>query len=178
MLPAHIAQNIRRQILYYLQSTFSFRDKETDQAFQRFLEDPDSGLFKGPWVQLKRPFRPARADVELPFDLKVDRHPFLHQYRARTICTRSGWRGRIADDEDCESIWASIWANPELGELPMSRNELIKEYWMVIDDLDGGRVSIAGDHSAFKGPNPIIESCKSRLEEAEAIVAWAKISLS
>lgn len=82
MLPAHIAQNIRRQILYYLQSTFSFGDRKTNQAFQRFLEDPESGLFKGPWVQLKRPFRPAPADAELPFDLQVPFHPFLHQYRA------------------------------------------------------------------------------------------------
>ena len=82
MLPAHIAQNIRRQVLYYLQSTFSFRDKTTDQAFQRFLEDPESGMFKGPWVQLKRPFRPAPAEADLPFDLNVPFHPFLHQYRA------------------------------------------------------------------------------------------------
>lgn len=82
MLPAHIAQNIRRQILYYLQSTFSFRDKNTDQAFQRFLADPESGIFKGPWVQLRRPFRPAPFEAGLPFDLKVPFHPFLHQYRA------------------------------------------------------------------------------------------------
>ena len=252
---------------------------------------------------------------------------------ARTICTRSGWKGRIGDDEDYESIWDSIWANPELGELPMGQNELIQEYWMVIDangidneeaylttvrsgrprisrnqrrqawpvfrafqrglkkrniltfegaihqarlaveqgnfqkyrhvlvdevqdfslealkliralspideeltdplctvgdghqriyrakipmsraginirgrsrrlkinyrtseqirqyaqamlkgldidDLDGGSVSIAGDHSAFKGPNPIVESCKSRSEEAEAIVAWIQLLMN
>ena len=250
---------------------------------------------------------------------------------ARTICTRSGWKGRIGDDEEYDSIWTSIWANPELGELPMSRNDLIQEYWMVIDangidneeaylttvrsgrprisrnqrrqawpvfrtfqrglkkrniltfegaihqarlsveqgnfqkyrhvlvdevqdfslealkliralspvdeeltdplctvgdghqriyrakipmsraginirgrrsrrlkinyrtseqirqyaqamlkgldidDLDGGTVSIAGDHSAFKGPNPIIESCAGAHEEAEAIVAWIQL---
>ena len=91
MLPAHIAQNIRRQILYYLQSTFSFRDKNTDQAFQRFLEDPEAGLFKGPWVQLKRPFRPAPTNVALPFDLKVPFHPFLHQYLAwLRLSTKNG----------------------------------------------------------------------------------------
>jgi DEAD/DEAH box helicase domain-containing protein len=48
MLPAHIAQNIRNQIYYYLQSTFSFRDKNVDKAFQRFIDDPQTGLFKGP----------------------------------------------------------------------------------------------------------------------------------
>lgn len=91
MLPAHIAQNIRRQILYYLQSTFSFRDKKVDQAFQRFLEDPESGLYKGPWVQLKRPFRPAPEGVEMPFDIEVPFHPFLHQYRAwKRLSAKSG----------------------------------------------------------------------------------------
>jgi len=28
MLPAHIAGNIMKQILYYLQSTFAFRDRK------------------------------------------------------------------------------------------------------------------------------------------------------
>jgi len=82
MLPAHLAENIRQQILYYLQSTFSFRDRRVEQAFARFLEDPEDGLFKGPWVQLKRPFRPAPEGIELPFDITVPFHPFLHQYRA------------------------------------------------------------------------------------------------
>ncbi len=91
MLPAHIAQNIRRQILYYLQSTFSFRDKKVDAAFQRFLEDPETGIYKGPWVQLKRPFRPAPDGVAMPFDIQVPFHPFLHQYRAwKRLSARSG----------------------------------------------------------------------------------------
>lgn len=42
MLLAHIAQNIRRQILYYLQSTFSFRDKNADQAFRGELGTNDT----------------------------------------------------------------------------------------------------------------------------------------
>ena len=91
MLPAHIAQNIRKQILYYLQSTFSFRDKKVDAAFQRFLEDPESGIYKGPWVQLKRPFRPAPEGVAMPFDIQVPFHPFLHQYRAwKRLSAHSG----------------------------------------------------------------------------------------
>ncbi|WP_197743429.1 UvrD-helicase domain-containing protein [Desulfosarcina ovata] len=248
---------------------------------------------------------------------------------SRTICTRSGWKGRIGDDEDFDSIWASIWVNPELGQLPMTEDEMVNEYWQVIDangidneedylttvrsgrprisrkqrrqawpvfrafqrglkkrniltvegavhqarlsveqknfhkyrhvlvdetqdfslealklirslcpieegfsdplctvgdghqriyrtkipmsragieirgrsrrlkinyrtseqirkyaqamlqgieidDLDGGQVSIAGDHSAFKGPEPIIAPCKGPIEEAKAIVAWVQ----
>ena len=76
MLPSHLAVNIRKQILYYLQSTFTFRDKRVEDAFTRFLEDPESGLFKGPWVQLRRPFRSAPQGVKFPFDIEIPFHPF------------------------------------------------------------------------------------------------------
>lgn len=52
---------------------------------------------------------------------------------ARTICARSGWRGRIANDEDITEIWQEVWLDPSLGELPMSRDELKEEYRLVID---------------------------------------------
>ena len=38
MLPAHLAENIRKQVLFYLQSTFDFRDKHVERAFMRFLD--------------------------------------------------------------------------------------------------------------------------------------------
>ncbi len=52
---------------------------------------------------------------------------------ARTICRRSGWNGRIATEEECEDIWNEVWMNTALGELPMSKEELKKEYQLVID---------------------------------------------
>lgn len=82
MLPAHLAENIRKQVLFYLQSTFDFREKSVEKAFERFLTDPDTGLFKGPWVQLRRPYRPADANERVPFDFPVEFHPFKHQNRS------------------------------------------------------------------------------------------------
>jgi DEAD/DEAH box helicase domain-containing protein len=41
MLPAHLADNIRRQVLYYLQSTFDFCDDDVGRALERFLEDAE-----------------------------------------------------------------------------------------------------------------------------------------
>lgn len=82
MLPAHLAENIRKQVLFYLQSTFAFRDKAVEDAFQRFLLDPENGLFKGPWVQLRRPFRPADSREAFPFVFDTGFHPFKHQARA------------------------------------------------------------------------------------------------
>ncbi len=82
MLPAHIAENIKKQVLFYLQSTFSFWDRETENAFTRFIEDPDTGLFKGPWIQLRRPFRPVPEGMAIPLDIHIPFHPFLHQFNA------------------------------------------------------------------------------------------------
>ena len=66
MLPAHLAENIRKQVLFYLQSTFDFRDPAVEKAFERFLTDPDTGLFKGPWCSFaghlarRLPAKPCR----------------------------------------------------------------------------------------------------------------------
>ena len=90
MLPAHFAENIRKQVLFYLQSTFDFREKSVERAFERFLTDPDTGLFKGPWVQLRRPYRPADASERVPFDFTVEFHPFKHQNRSwRRLTSKS-----------------------------------------------------------------------------------------
>lgn len=91
MLPAHLADNIRKQVLFYRQSTFDFRDRVVEAAFERFLNDPETGLFKGPWVQLRRPFRPAEADETVPFAFAVPFHPFKHQNRA--------WRRLSSQDQ-------------------------------------------------------------------------------
>lgn len=51
---------------------------------------------------------------------------------SRTICSRSGWKGRIAEHEDLEQVWESIWpAHTE--ELPMARDEMQREYDLVIE---------------------------------------------
>ena len=53
----------------------------------------------------------------------------------------SGWTGRLAGEKDMNAVWAKVWQNPELGELPLSRDELQSEFELVveangIDDLD------------------------------------------
>jgi DEAD/DEAH box helicase domain-containing protein len=39
MLPAHLAENIRKRVLYYLQSTFTFRDPAVERAFEQFVTE-------------------------------------------------------------------------------------------------------------------------------------------
>jgi len=82
MLPAHLAENIRKQVLFYLQSTFTFRDPAVERAFEQFLTDPENGVFKGPWAQLKLPFRLAADGEVIPFEFSPGFLPFKHQARS------------------------------------------------------------------------------------------------
>ena len=79
MLPATIAADIQRQVLHYLEATFEFRDPEVQDALNRFLLDPQRGLFKGPWLQVRRPYRPASSPWQSPFGCSIAFHPFKHQ---------------------------------------------------------------------------------------------------
>ena len=56
----------------------------------------------------------------------------LHQL-ARTICLRSDWRGRIADDQDQDELWAAVLPGAEIGEF---ESGFVKdEYDSVIDAM-------------------------------------------
>ena len=46
---------------------------------------------------------------------------------ARTICSRAGWKGRIAEDEELAQIWAEVWLSCS-EELPFSKEEMRREY--------------------------------------------------
>ncbi len=70
MLPATIAADIQRQVLHYLEATVEFRDPEVQEALNRLLLDPQRGLFKGPWLQVRRPYRAVvvAGDARRPRD--------------------------------------------------------------------------------------------------------------
>ena len=56
----------------------------------------------------------------------------LHQL-ARTICLRSDWRGRIADDQDQDELWAVVLPGTQIGEF---ESGFVKdEYDCVIDAM-------------------------------------------
>jgi superfamily I DNA/RNA helicase len=52
---------------------------------------------------------------------------------ARTICTRSGWNGRIISPEEINDIWEEVWQDPTITDLPLSKLELQKEFELVVD---------------------------------------------
>lgn len=46
------------------------------------------------------------------------------------------------------------------------------------DDLDGGSATVVGDHSVFRGPEPMVIPCSSAESEAAEILAWIQLLLS
>ena len=82
MLPATLAQDVKNQVRHYLEATFPMRKPEMEAALGQFFNDPENGIFKGPWLQLKRPFRLANSDGNQFFDLHVSFAPFKHQFDA------------------------------------------------------------------------------------------------
>jgi DEAD/DEAH box helicase domain-containing protein len=82
MLPATLAQEVKKQVRHYLEATFSMRKPEMEVALGHFFNDPEKGIFKGPWLQLKRPFRIADSDGKQFFDLHVPFSPFKHQFES------------------------------------------------------------------------------------------------
>ncbi|MEE2732968.1 MAG: DEAD/DEAH box helicase [Pseudomonadota bacterium] len=90
MLPATLAQEVKKQVQHYLGATFHMRLPQSERALEAFFNHPEDGLFKGPWVQLKRPFRLAENDGAQFFDLAVPFMPFRHQWQSWQRLTTKG----------------------------------------------------------------------------------------
>ena len=59
LLPTLAARSIRDGLLEYLETTFALSDQSARLAMAEFLEHPSEGIFKGPYLRLRLPFRPA-----------------------------------------------------------------------------------------------------------------------
>lgn len=71
LLPTLAAESIRAGLLDYLRTTFALADQQAARAVEEFLDDPDAGIFKGPYVRLRLPFQAA----EDGWRRAVDWHP-------------------------------------------------------------------------------------------------------
>lgn len=81
---------------------------------------------------------------------------------ARTICNRSGWKGRIAEDEELTQIWADVWVGYS-DELPLSKEEMRLEYELVIDPNG------IDDEETYLGT---VRSGRPRITRAQRKQAW------
>jgi DEAD/DEAH box helicase domain-containing protein len=82
--PSVVATELRASLLDYLRTTFKLQDTRLDAALFEFLQDPERGLFRGPYVDVRLPFVQARGEWRdgLPLDLLPSFTPYAHQLRA------------------------------------------------------------------------------------------------
>lgn len=84
MLSLQQALEIKASITEYLKATFTFQDKTVHQAFYDFVNHPQEGLFKGPYVSLKLPFVKAQPEeiAQIPLTIQPNWAPYDHQVKA------------------------------------------------------------------------------------------------
>lgn len=81
MLPAVISREIEQGIKSFLRTTFPSATPVFARTLESLLDDPGS-VFKGPYYQLRLPFRPSPSE-RLPFaHIHFPYRPHLHQARA------------------------------------------------------------------------------------------------
>lgn len=95
MLPLQQAREVRDSIIEYIKATFRFKEKDVSDAFYRFIEDKENGLFKGPYVSLKTPFVSATEEesANIPLDIAPSFAPYKHQLQAfQQLTMKNGHR--------------------------------------------------------------------------------------
>jgi replicative superfamily II helicase len=83
--PTLAAEELKRNLTQYLTTTFALADRPARESLERFLNEPASGMFRGPYLRIRAPFVRAtgnwRQTLEwVPED--EDRVPYVHQVQA------------------------------------------------------------------------------------------------
>ncbi|MBU8827094.1 DEAD/DEAH box helicase [Mycolicibacterium goodii] len=94
LLPTLQAEHLREGLTDYLATTFALTDPDAQAALTDFTDDPDNGMFKGPYVRLRLPFAPAGDGWRDHLDWWPDGFvPYGHQARAfERLSTRNRQR--------------------------------------------------------------------------------------
>lgn len=90
MIPTVVARQVRETVLDYLRTTFALADDRFADALFGFLDSP-AGLFRGPYLDVRLPFRKATTSAAVPLDIAPAFTPYRHQLRAfERLTTRGG----------------------------------------------------------------------------------------
>ncbi|MEU5943574.1 DEAD/DEAH box helicase [Micromonospora sp. NPDC047548] len=83
MRPTIAADTLRRTLTQYLTTTFGLTEEGVRQGLEGFLSHPEQGIFRGPYLRIRTPFRPAEGDWRACLDwAPADFTPYLHQAKA------------------------------------------------------------------------------------------------
>jgi ATP-dependent helicase YprA (DUF1998 family) len=82
LLPSAQAREIRDGLLDYLTTTFALADPDARLALAEFLSDREHGIFKGPYLRLRLPFRAAADWWQSILSWDIGLTPYGHQAAA------------------------------------------------------------------------------------------------
>ena len=83
MIPSLVVGELRSALVEYLASTFALSDDDVRDALSNFLQDAADGIFRGPYLRVRTPFRPVAEGWTSPLEwLREDFTPHLHQANA------------------------------------------------------------------------------------------------
>jgi ATP-dependent helicase YprA (DUF1998 family) len=82
LLPSAQAREIRDGLLDYLTTTFALADPDARLVLAEFLSDREHGIFKGPFLRLRLPFRAAADGWQSILGWDIDLTPYGHQAEA------------------------------------------------------------------------------------------------
>src|SRR4051794_15229894 len=87
LLPTLAARSIRSGLLEYLETTFALADDQAKLALAEFLGHPTDGIFRGPYLRVRLPFRAAAPGWRQalgwhPLDDGMGFPPYGHQAEA------------------------------------------------------------------------------------------------
>ena len=82
LLPSAQAREIQDGLLDYLTTTFALADPDAQLALTDFLGDRDHGIFKGPYLRLRLPFRAAADGWQSILGWDIGLTPYGHQAEA------------------------------------------------------------------------------------------------
>ncbi|WP_075891510.1 DEAD/DEAH box helicase [Actinomyces provencensis] len=90
-LPSLLAEEVQDALTEYLTTTYALGDQDTREQLGRFLRDPETGIFRGPYYRLRLPFRAAPAEWRNPLGWLPDGFvPHAHQAAAFERLTSLG----------------------------------------------------------------------------------------
>lgn len=82
LLPTVQAREVQHGLLDYLTTTFALADADAQVALGEFLHDETDGIFKGPFLRLRLPFRGADRGWEASLGWRPPFEPYGHQAAA------------------------------------------------------------------------------------------------
>jgi len=81
LVPSALSGHVKENVISYLKTTFNIKNATFTKAFESHIRS-DAGLFRGPFVDIKLPFKSSTEPLNEVLDLRLQFPPFEHQVLA------------------------------------------------------------------------------------------------